>query len=408
MSFLGGTREVDIEGARALLNETERDLSDIARAERFYVEIDRALKKLTQDTERLKNARPKEGISDALRIRGVPNRDVMVSNLGAIKKISVPKEKDYRSVLSFYREASSAMEIPFGKLSYNIRFVKAVFPEEVKTVVSDVKRLRSLFEHMAAPLLKKEDVIRAIDKSREILDVMGVIDAPEGTKVELRTSDVERRLEEEKKRLLDIKGSEQWKLYDDLNRKLSAKKEELKETESEAESILSPIRKVLSLLKKEDETGKRTLLPEERKAVNELLSSPMEAILKGECKEQLLLVKKALEGDAVINSDKREKGLRDIERILKEDFSSRAVKIKNARKEVDALGRELAQKSINDELGRAERRAEDLERELRRAREEEDRSERHKVSRNRELSENLSELSSLLSRITGKKIRVAR
>ncbi len=408
MSFFRGKRSVDLEGALALVRVAEQSLSASVKTERFYGEIEGTLKRLGQDTERLRNAEPKEGISDALRIRGVPNRDVMVSNLNAVQKISVPREKDYRAVMSFYREASSALEVPFGKLSYNIRFVRAVFPEEFSAVVSDVKRLRSMLERMAAPLLKKEDTIRAIDESLEILDELGSLGVMESKGVGSGAGDVERRLEEEKKRIEDVRGSEQWRTYEDLSRRLSVKREELRIAESEAEGAISSIRKVLSLLKKEDETGKRALLPEERRAVESLLSSPLETILDGESRECLLLVKKALDEDTVINREKRENGLRDIERISREDLSSKADEIKRVREEIDALEIALSRAGIGEEVRKSERRVEDLERELERAHEADSRSERHKTSIDKELSENLSELSTLLGRITGRSVEVTK
>ncbi|MDY6985686.1 MAG: hypothetical protein SVE93_04695 [Candidatus Thermoplasmatota archaeon] len=397
---------IDLEGAKALLQDADRSLSSNLRVERIYSEIKSTMERLKQDTERLSKAKPKEGISDALRIRGVPNRDVMVSNLSAIFKVQVPEEKDYRTVLSFYRDISAALETPFGKLSYNIRFVKAVFPDEVKAVIFDVKKLRSLLNRMVAPVRKKDGTIKAIDHSRELIEEIEALTSSKVSDGENVSEDIEKEIESEKKEIDGIKSSKQWIKYETLEKELSEKEDKLKRKEEELEREISPIKKVLNLLKKEDETGKRTLLPEEREALNALLFSPLETILNKNVKEQLQHIKKALEGDTVIKAERKDKGLRDIEAILKSDFSFRAKEIKSLRKEIESIKNELSKMSIKEEANKIERRLEELERSLKRAHDEEERSERHKASVDVELSEKLSELSQSLSNITGKKIEI--
>jgi len=396
---------IDLEGAKALLQDAERSLSNNLRAERYYNEIKNALEGLKHDTERLSKAKPKEGISDALRIRGVPNREVMVSNLSAVLKISLPEEMDYRKVLSFYREASAALETPFGKLSYNIRFVRAVFPEEVKAVISDIKRLRALLDRMIAPVRKKDGTIRAIDRSRELIEEIEALTSSKEVGENV-SGDIEKEIESVKRRIENIKGSEQWKKYEALEKELAEREDEIQRKEEELERELSPIKKVLSLLKKEDETGKRALLPEERKALDALLFSSLETFLNKNVKEQLQHIKKALESDTVIKAERKDKGLKDIENILKSDFSFRVKEIERLRKEIESIKNELSEMSIKEEASKVERRLEELERNLKRALDEEERAERHRASVDMELSERLSELSQLLSSITGKKIEV--
>lgn len=408
MAFKKRTEIVDLEGAKELLDDAERALSGDPRVERFYAEIKNTLEKLKHDIDRLRKAKPKEGISDALRIRGVPNRDVMVSNLNAVQKISVPREKDYRSVMSFYREASSALEVPFGKLSYNIRFVRAVFPEEFSAVVSDVKRLRSLLNYLVAPARKKEDTIRAIDHSREVIEeIEALLSSESSGGVEESVEDLEKRLGNERERIKQLKSSEQWMRYETSERDLSQESDELQRKEAGLDSVLSPIRKTLSLLKKEDETGKRTLLPEEREAVNALLLSPLKTILEGNVKEQLLLVNRALEGDTIINAERRERALRDLEAILSFDFSSGVKEVERLRKEVEKTEQKVAGMKIRGEVERAERNVEDLERGLKRAHEDRERSERHRASTDAALSEKLEELSDALSRMEKRRIEVS-
>ena len=406
MAFNRKTETIDIGRAKELLESAERSLSGNLRAERFYNEIKETLERLRKDTERLKKAKPKYGISDALRIRGVPNRDIMVSNLSAVLKVPIPEGTDYRTALFFYNEASAALATPFGKLSYNIRFVRAVFPEEVKAVVSDIKKLRALLEHLIAPVRRKEDIIEAIDRCKEIIEEIEALSLSGGSDADVSTEDLERRIEYEKGKIRDAKSSEQWMKQETLKRDLSLKKEKLKRMEDELEAMVAPIRKTLSLLKKEDETGKRTLLPEEGEAVNALLFSPLETILSGSAKETLSLVRKFLEDDTVINTERKERALRDMETILKTDFSSSAKEIEDLRKEIEDAEKEISNTRIEEDIGRMERSVGDLERELKRARSDKERSERHKTSTDRERSENLRELSDLLSRITKRRIDV--
>lgn len=86
--------------------------------------------------------------------------------------------------------------------------------------------------------------------------------------------------------------------------------------------MFSPINKALSLLKKQDESGRHTLTPEVRKAIASILSSPIQ-VLDEDINKFLRSIANTIEEDASILKDRKRDGtLKWIKHLLNSDLSS--------------------------------------------------------------------------------------
>jgi len=392
-----------LEGAKQSLF---RNLDSNSR--QIYGNIKSLSEKLKQDAIKLKNAEPKEKTSDYLRTRGPPNRDKMAVHLNAlIEKISVPEDTDYKTVLSFYRDTSVILESPFGKMSHNIRYVNAVFPEETKTIMSDVKKMRSLFNQLISPLKGKENAIENLEKVRDLsIELKGLISELEKEKERLhdeeKSSELRKKIDMERQKSKAIEESEDWKRYMKLEKNLFSLKERLKEGESEINGLFFPLNKTLSLLKKEDETGKRTLLQEERETVLSILSSPIKALSERKAHVHLSTMKGAIKEDPVLNESKKGRALRTLDELSKVEFSSKIGGLEELKKAIKNTEKELSDTTVFRDIRESEKSVESLERELIRAEEENARSGRHVTSVREQISEEKRLLSELLESISGR------
>jgi len=94
---------------------------------------------------------------------GLVNRDKMVKQLNTLtEKISVPTQTDYKTVLAFYKLTSANIESTLGKSSKSIYYVRSLFPDAVKVVVADLKRLKTVLNLLITPIREKERHIMTV------------------------------------------------------------------------------------------------------------------------------------------------------------------------------------------------------------------------------------------------------
>lgn len=308
-------------------NSLFRSLS--ATADKLYREIGDVRDRLKQDTTQLQDAEPVENMPANVSKLGLVNRDKMVKQLNTLtEKISVPTQTDYKTVLSFYKLTSANIESALGKTSKSIYYVRSLFPDVVKVLVSDLKRLKTALNLLIRPIREKESHIMKLEEVPGIIQaIKNLKSGIEKEKANVRDQEedcsvLKSKIETEWVRLRQIEEDAEWMQLKELETELSLLEADLNVLESDVSKLFAPINKPLNLLKKQDESGRHTLTPEERRAVSSILLSPIRA-LEVDINDSLLAIKKVIEGEASILKDrKRDSTLKWIDHLLNAELAT--------------------------------------------------------------------------------------
>ncbi len=382
-------------------------------ADLLYEEIRDIRERLKQHTAELQDAEPDETMPVQIAKIGLSNRDKMVKHLYSLtEKMLIPTQTDYKTVLSFYEATTASINFVFDKSSRTIYYVRSLFPEEVKEVVADLNQLKTALDQLITPLKGKESQIMNLERIPEIVEDIKELKSrieKEEEKVcgdEEECSGLEKRIEIEGKRLSAIEEQEEWMQFKELETELCSLEEELNTLESNAGKLFAPINKALSLLKKQDETGRYTLTPEERRAVSSILSSPIRA-LGEDINEFLLAIRNVIGGDAsILKERKRDTTLKWIDHLLNSDLSLIKGKHDELQSRIEEVKGKLSTITILKDREEVERAIASDKGKLTRLREEIERRKRHLVSLKGELIEKERFLSEILEGIAGKPIDV--
>jgi hypothetical protein len=386
-----------------------------ANADQLFGEIKDIRERLKQNISELQDAEPIEDIPAPITKIGLPNRDKMVKHLYSLtEKMLIPTKTDYKTVLSFYSVTASNIEFAFGKSksSKTIYYVRSLFPDEVKEVISDIDRLKALLNQLIAPIKGKESQIMNLERVpeivREIKDLKSGIEKEKEQvhEQEEECSVLEKRIEMDGKRLSAIEEKEEWMRFKELEIELASSEEELNALESNIHELFSPINKALNLLKKQDETGRYTLTPEERRALSSILSSPIRALDEG-ISDFLLSIRNVIEGDdSILKERKRDKTLKWIDHLLNTELSSIKEKREGLQSRIEETKGKLSNLTILTDRKEIERSIISDKEQLAQLQERIDRSKRHIVSLQEKVTEKERFLLEVLEGITGKKIDV--
>ena len=398
-----------------------------ANAEQLYEEIRKTRERLKQNISELQDAEPIEDVPTPIAKIGLPSRDKMVKHLYSVtEKMLIPTQTDYKTVLSFYRVTTpSIIEFAFAfgksKSSKNLYYVRSLFPDEIKEVLADLKRLNALLNQLIAPIKGKESRIMNLERVPEIVrEIKNLKSGIEKEKEKVRgqeeeCSALEKRILREEERLSAIEEREEWVRFKELETELAASEKELNALESAARELFSPINKALSLLKKQDETGRHTLAPEERRALASILSSPIRALGDEDgVRDFLLAMKKIIEeGDFILKERKRDETLKWIKHLLNAntentEFSFASIKEKRAGLEsrIEETKSTLSNLTVLKNRTEVERGIISDKGQLAQLQERTDRSKRHIISLQEKVAEKERVLLEALESVAGKKIEV--
>jgi hypothetical protein len=382
-------------------------------ASQLYDEIRDIRERLKQNIAELQDAESNKEVPDSIAKIGLLSRDKMVKHLYSMtEKVVVPTQTDYKTVLSFYNVTTSNLEFPFGKSQKNIYCVRSLFSDEIKTVISDLTRLKKLLDQLIAPIKGKESQIAHLEQVpvivRDIKELKSGIEKEKenvGNQKE-DCSTLERRIETEGSRLSKIEENEEWIRFKELENELSLLQEDLNALESNVRKLFSPLNKALELLKKQDETGRHTLTPDERRVISTILSSPIRA-LEEDINEHLLAIRNIIERDpAILKDRKRDTTLKWIDHLLNADFASMKGKRERLQARIAEIKGKLSDLPILKDKEEIEQSIVSAEGQLTQLQEGIARSKRHIVSREEELTEKKRLLVAALEGIAGKKIDV--
>ncbi len=380
-------------------------------ADQVYEELGAARERLKQDISKFHDAEPQENVPDNITKIGMLNHEKMARHLYSLtEKIVIPTQANYRTVLSFYRETTANLEFPFGKSSRTIYCVRSLFPDEIKEVISDLNQLRTLLNRLIAPIKGKEDQIRLLEDVPEIVTTIRNLkseletDKKNADEREQKCSELTRTLETEEQQLKRLEEGDTWARYNELKTELYSLEKDLKALESDVNKLFSPLNKALNLLRKQDETGRHPLTPEERSAISSIITSPIRA-LNGDITGVLLTIKTIIESDPSILKDrKRDQTLKWIDHLLTVEFSSLKGRRDLLQSRIEEIKSTLSKSAILEERKEIEQSIISAKEQLTQLQEERARLKKHIRSLEEELGVKKSLLSESMEKIAEKKI----
>ena len=291
----------------------------------LYEEMADKREELKQYISELRDAEPKADMPAQITKIGLLSRDKMVKLLYSLcDKIVIPSQTDYKTVLDFHNMAYHSIESVLAKIFKNIYYVRSLFPDEVREVEANLDELRDILDQLIAPMKGKET--KVIDLSRvhaliqRIREQMAEI---ESEKEKIRAEEEERsaikhEIELSERRLQMIEEEAEWKRLKEYEAELTAIGEELNTLRQDINNLFTPLQKPLSLLKKQDRTGRISLSPTVRTAITSILSSPVQA-LNEDIEDYLRSIRAViLEMDA-LKERTRDRALKWIDHLLNTD-----------------------------------------------------------------------------------------
>ena len=291
----------------------------------LYEEIADKREELKQYISELRDAEPKADMPAQITKIGLLSRDKMVKLLYSLcDKIVIPSQTDYKTVLDFHNMAYHSIESVLAKIFRNIYYVRSLFPDEVREVETNLNQLRDILDRLIAPMKGKET--KVIDLSRvhaliqRIREQMAEI---ESEKEKIRAEEEERsaikhEIELSERKLQVIEEEAEWKRLKEYEAELTAIEEELNTLRQDINNLFTPLQKPLSLLKKQDRTGRINLSPTVRTVITSILSSPIQA-LNEDIEDYLRSIRAViLEMDA-LKERTRDRALKWIDHLLNTD-----------------------------------------------------------------------------------------
>ena len=291
----------------------------------LYEEIADKREELKQYISELRDAEPKADMPAQITKIGLLSRDKMVKLLYSLcDKIDIPSQTDYKTVLDFHNMAYHSIESVLAKIFKNIYYVRSLFPDEVREVETNLNQLRDILDRLIAPMKGKET--KVIDLSRvhaliqRIREQMAEI---ESEKEKIRAEEEERaaikhEIELSERKLQVIEEEAEWKRLKEYEAELTAIEEELNTLRQNINNLFTPLQKPLSLLKKQDRTGRINLSPTVRTVITSILSSPVQA-LNEDIEDYLRSIRAViLEMDA-LKERTRDRALKWIDHLLNTD-----------------------------------------------------------------------------------------
>ena len=328
----------------------------------LYDEMADKREELRQNVSELRDAEPKADMPAQITKIGLLSRDKMVKLLYSLcDKIVIPAQTDYRTVLDFHKMASHSIESVLAKISKNIYYVRSLFPDEAREVEANLNQLRDILDRLVAPMKGKESKIMDLSRVHALIkairEQMAEIESErERIRVEEEErSAIEHEIELSERRLRTMEEEAEWKRLKEYEAELTAIEEELDTLRQDINNLFTPLQKPLSLLKKQDRSGRVSLSPTVRKAITAILSSPVQA-LNEDIEDYLRSIRAViLEMDA-IKERTRDRALKWIDHLLNSgtDMSGIRARYELLSSRAEELRRELSALEITNEKERLE------------------------------------------------------
>jgi len=328
----------------------------------LYEEMADKREELRQNVSELRDAEPKADMPAQITKIGLLSRDKMVKLLYSLcDKIVIPAQTDYRTVLDFHKMASHSIESVLAKISKNIYYVRSLFPDEAREVEANLNQLRDILDRLVAPMKGKESKIMDLSRVHALINAireqMAEIES-EREKIrveEEERSAIEHEIELSERRLRTMEEEAEWKRLKEYEAELTAIEGELNTLRHDVNNLFTPLQKPLSLLKKQDRSGRVSLSPAVRKAITAILSSPVQA-LNEDIEDYLRSIRAVIIEMDAIKERTRDRALKWIDHLLNSgtDMSGIRARYELLSSRAEELRRELSALEITNEKERLE------------------------------------------------------
>ena len=380
----------------------------------LYEEMADKREELRQNVSELRDAEPKADMPAQITKIGLLSRDKMVKLLYSLcDKIVIPAQTDYRTVLDFHKMASHSIESVLAKISKNIYYVRSLFPDEAREVEANLNQLRDILDRLVAPMKGKESKIMDLSRVHALINAireqMAEIES-EREKIrveEEERSAIEHEIELSERRLRTMEEEAEWKRLKEYEAELTAIEGELNTLRQDINNLFTPLQKPLSLLKKQDRSGRVSLSPAVRKAITAILSSPVQA-LNEDIEDYLRSIRAVIIEMDAIKERTRDRALKWIDHLLNSgtDMSGIRARYELLSSRAEELRRELSALEITKEKERLEHAITAAKGQLTRLDDLIAKRRRGIESQAKELAANEIMLQEELENITGKRIEV--
>jgi len=380
----------------------------------LYEEMADKREELRQNVSELRDAEPKADMPAQITKIGLLSRDKMVKLLYSLcDKIVIPAQTDYRTVLDFHKMASHSIESVLAKISKNIYYVRSLFPDEAREVEANLNQLRDILDRLVAPMKGKESKIMDLSRVHALINAireqMAEIES-EREKIrveEEERSAIEHEIELSERRLRTMEEEAEWKRLKEYEAELTAIEGELNTLRHDVNNLFTPLQKPLSLLKKQDRSGRVSLSPAVRKAITAILSSPVQA-LNEDIEDYLRSIRAVIIEMDAIKERTRDRALKWIDHLLNSgtDMSGIRARYELLSSRAEELRRELSALEITNEKERLEHAITAAKGQLTRLDDLIAKRRRGIESQAKELAANEIMLQEELENITGKRIEV--
>ncbi|MBN1456010.1 MAG: hypothetical protein JW945_07150 [Methanomicrobia archaeon] len=389
-------------------------LGDLStNAEQGYTAIRESRDRLKQRVAELEDADSTEQVPDRIVKIGLTSRKKMIKHLQAItEKITPPAQTDYHTIIAFHRETTAALEFPFGKSQTNIYCVRSLFPNEIKEIINELNQLRSGLDLLIAPLQGKKQQLQVLERMPELVANIKKLHAEllqereHLSNEENELTALNQRIETERKQQQTLEAGEEWQRFTALEHERSVLQAELEKLESNVQKLFTPLSKPLTLLMKQDESGRLSLAPVDRRAISSLLESPSQA-LEGDITGSLSSIKGLIEDDPTVLKDrKRETVLSWLDKLLKADLVSIAEKRRRLLSQIAEVDASCANAAILQEKEERKRALSDAQEQLTQAQGERERATKRIATLETDLVKTKQFLDAALTELAGKEIEL--
>ncbi len=380
----------------------------------LYEELEDKRDELRQCITELRDAEPRGDMPPQIMKIGLLSRDKMVKLLYSLcDRIVTPAntQTSYKTILEFYNRISTSMESVLWNISKSIYYVRSLFPEEVRAVEAELEQVRAILDRLVSPMKGKDRVIQNLSRvyglMEEIRELMREIEVEEGRirADEEECTTLRRGIELSEWRLEEIGSDAEWKQVVEYEAELRAIEHEQSTLRSDINNLFAPLQKPLSLLKKQDSTGRIALSPALRTAITSLMSPPVQA-LNADVETHLRSIKELMQDTKLMNDRKRVKTLKWIDHLLNTDLSGIRARYDSLLSRAEEVRSRLSVLKIKDERDELEQAIKSARGQLTRLEEGIARRRRGIVSLEKELEARVKVLQTELGVITGKRIEV--